>query len=101
MPIIIHIKSVHILKILFSHLWINRKLNILSYNKQIQNILKLNINNYKTISHREKIAEKNGSGKEYIINTDFEIFNGEYKNGKKDGKGKEYLIFAKLMIFEV
>ena len=33
--------------------------------------------------------EKNGLGKEYNFNEEFELFECEYKNGKRNGKGKE------------
>ena len=33
---------------------------------------------------------KNGNGKEYILNTNALLFEGEYLNGKRNGKGKEY-----------
>ena len=58
-----------------------------------------NINNdiedYKKTSGKYKIAEKNGKGEEYILNTNIMIFEGEYLNGKRNGKGKECDFFAK------
>ena len=43
---------------------------------------------FKKISGKNKIAEKNGKGKEY--KDDKLIFEGEYLNYKKNGKGKEF-----------
>ncbi len=37
-----------------------------------------------------KIGGKNGKGKEYNINTNILIFEGEYLNEKRSGIGKEY-----------
>ena len=36
------------------------------------------------------IGEKNGIEKEYKLNTNILIFEGEYKNGKRNGEGKEF-----------
>ena len=54
--------------------------------------IKLNINkeNFKALSKREIKGEKNGKAKEYLINSDILIFEGEYKNWKRNGKGIEY-----------
>ena len=84
------IKSSYILKEVFSFLNINLKLDIVIYNKQLQGDLGIDIENYKSISGKYKIGEKNGKGSEYILNTDILIFEGEYLNGKRNGKGKEY-----------
>ena len=82
------VKSPEILKKILSHLEYRNKLRLVSYNKKIQKKLKLNINDYKNESKREKIGERNGKGKEY--NDGELIFEGEYLNGKRNGKGKEY-----------
>ena len=77
------INSEYILRFIFSFLWENQKLNIISYNKQIQIKLEVNLDNYKSICNKEKIVEKNGIVKEYVKGTNLLIFEGEYKNGKK------------------
>ena len=84
------IKSNFVLNNILSILWENKKLNLIIYNKKLQNKISLTIEDYKNLSQRYKVAEKNGKGKEYLINTNIIIFEGEYKNGKKNGKGKEY-----------
>ena len=66
------------------------------YNKQIQKNFGVDIEVYKKISVKYKIGEKNGKGKEYDINTNKLIFEGEYLNGKRNGKGKEYYDNGKL-----
>ena len=60
------------------------------FNKQLQKILGVDIEDYKEISGKYKIAEKNGKGSEYTLNTNKLIFEGEYLNWKRNGKGKEY-----------
>ena len=57
----------------------------------------MDINNYKKISGKYKIGEKNGKGKEYILNEKKLVFEGEYINGKRNGKGKEYDRYGKLL----
>ena len=56
----------------------------------MQNKVKIDIEDYKTISNRIIEGEKNGIGKEYRLNTRIVLFEGEYINGKKNGKGKDY-----------
>ena len=53
-------------------------------------MLLFNIEYYKKLSGKYKFAEKNVKGKEYILNTNELIFEGEYLNEQKNGKGKEY-----------
>ena len=64
-----NIKSSYILDNIFSFLDQGRKLNIIIYNKQLQKILGVNIQDYKKISGKYKIGEKNGKGREYALNT--------------------------------
>ena len=42
--------------------------NLIMYNKQLQKIIGVNIEDYKIISGKYKISEKNGKGKEYNEN---------------------------------
>ena len=69
-----------------------QKLKIFIYNKQIQKMLGINIQDFITISNRYKIVEKNGKGREYAQNGNYLIFEGEYLHLKRNGKGKEYII---------
>ncbi len=85
-----HIKSSYILKILFSNIRENKKLDMIKYNKEIQNHLAVNIDDYKNKSGRYIIKEKNGYGKEYQLNTNILVFEGEYSKGKRNGIGKEF-----------
>ena len=84
------IKSLFIKRKIFSYLDEKKKLNILKYNKIFQKKFAINIGNYINKSGIYKINGINGQGKEYLINTNILIFEGEYLNKKKNGKGKEY-----------
>ena len=84
------IHSVNILKKILSNLKPKQKLYMIKYNKDIQNLLEINIQDYKKMSGKYKINGINGNGKEYLLDVNILIFEGEYKNGRKNGKGKEY-----------
>ena len=64
------IKSIYIMDEIFSYLNENQKLNMLIYNKELQNKFSMDIEYYQKKSGKYKIGEKNGKGKEYILNTD-------------------------------
>jgi len=81
---------------LFSFLSEKKKLEIIIYNKDLQKKLDINIGNYKRISIRYRVGERNGKGKEYNYD-DILLFEGEYLNGKRNGKGKEYDYDGKLL----
>ena len=82
----------------FSFLSDKQKLKIIMCNRQLQILLDVCIEDYKTLSGKYKIGEKNGKGKEYNFKDEL-IFEGEYLNGKRNGKGKEYN-FKDELIFE-
>ena len=86
------IKSSYIIKEVFSFLKEKNKLNIIIYNRELQKIIGVDIEDYKKIDGKYKTGLKNGKGKEYLLNTKILIFEGEYLNGKRNGKGKEYTI---------
>ena len=62
---------------IFSFLDDKQKLNMIKYNKELQKILFVDIEDYKELSGKYKIGKKNGKGKEYNINDEL-IFEGEY-----------------------
>ena len=93
------INSPFIIKNIFSFLSEKQILNMIMYNKLFQNLLLVNLKNYKNISGKYKISGKSGKGKEYLIETNKLIFEGEYLNGKRNGKGKEFYKDGRL-IFE-
>jgi len=84
------IKSSYNIEMIFSFLNEKRKLNMIIYNKEIQKMLLIDIEDYKKISGKYKIVKQNGKGKEFILYTSKQIFEGEYLDGKRNGKGKEY-----------
>ena len=72
-----NIKSPYIQESIFWYLDIKQKLNLIMYNKQLQKIMGVCIKDYKKASGKYKIAEKNGKGREYNLNTNQLIFEGE------------------------
>ena len=84
------IKSIYRMKQIFSFLSDKRKLYLIIYNKFIQNKIGINIDSFKDISGKYRIIDKDGKGKEYNLDTNKLIFEGEYINNKKNGFGKEY-----------
>ena len=89
-PNIQNVKSLYILTNIFSFLCENKKLDLISYNKRLQFKLLVGLENYRKACKRTIVGKKNGKGKEYEINTDILIFEGEYQKWKRNGKGKEY-----------
>ena len=94
-----NIKSPHIMKKIFSFLYERQKLKILLINKKLQKMFFIDIENYKSTSGKYKVIYEDGKGKEFLIQSNIIIFEGEYLNGKKSGKGKEFNDYGKL-IFE-
>ena len=84
------VKSLFIKQKIFSFISSNIKLKIFVYSKCFQNILKIDINDYKLKAKRYIEGERNGKGKEYSLDTNILLFEGEYLDRKRNGKGKEY-----------
>ena len=82
-------KSSYIIKQLFSYLSENKKLSIIIYNKNYQNLFEINIEDYKKNCIAFIEGDRNGKCKEFYKNNELR-FEGEYLNGKRSGKGKEY-----------
>ena len=85
------IKSLYITKLLFFYLDEGNKLELIKYNKSLQNKLDIDIINYKIYSGRYIIYEENRKGKEYKSISDKLCFEGEYINGKKMEKVKNMM----------
>ena len=112
-----NIKSQYFIKYVFYHIDEKIKLKIANYNKRLQNILEINIINYKVFSGKYIIYETKERRKIYNVFTDRIIFDGEfikgkakaydnygelmydgeYLNGKRHGKGKVYHSDGKLL----
>ena len=92
-----NIKACSFIKKIFSLIIERKKLKIIKYNKNLQNIIDINLINYKFFSGRYIIYEKDGKGKEYNGNSDILLFEGEYLNGERNGKGKQFYFEGYLM----
>ena len=84
------IKAILNLKQLFSFLDTKKKLYMIINSKYYQKKLGINLETYKKQSGKYKIGSKNGFGKEFSLETNKLIFEGEYINNRRNGKGKEY-----------
>ena len=93
------IKSDYFVKNIFTFLEDINQLKIIKPNKSLQNLLNINIINYKFLSRRYIIFDTKGKGKMYDAFTDILLFEGEYIKGIKNGIGIEYHQFGN-KIFE-
>ena len=84
------INSAFFKRIVFSILPTSKLFKIIKYNKNLQNLLNVNIVDFMSFSGRYVIYEKNGFGKEYNSCNDKLIYEGEYLHGVRNGKGVEY-----------
>ena len=82
------IKSAFFYKVIFSCLDEKTKLKFAKYNKNLQNIIGINLNNYKFFNRRHIEYETKQKGKEYYSYEDTLLYDGEYLNVEKNGKGK-------------
>ena len=85
-----NIKSAFIVEILFSPINDKIKLELVKYNKSLQEKINISFMNYKLYSGKYIIYKEENKGEEYDAITDLLLFEGEYLNGKRNGKGKEY-----------
>ena len=95
-----NINSKYILNIIISYANEKTKLNLVKYNKVLQNQMNISLINYKILSGSYIIFGKNGTGKEYSFYENKLRFEGGYLNGKRNGKGKEYDYDNKYIVFE-
>ena len=91
-----NMKSTYFIIKLFLNVDDKKKLKLIKYNKRIQRILDININNYKLFKRKYVVYDKNGIAKEYGIYDGKLKFEGEYLNGLRNGKGKEYYYDGRL-----
>ena len=78
------IRALYINKKIISFLDEKRKLDLIKYNKSLQNKINFNIINYKLFSNRYIIYGDNGINKEYNNDNQL-IYKGQYSNGKRKG----------------
>ena len=94
-----NIKSNFIKKKLFSLLADKPKLNIIHYNKRIQKITNIDIDDYKKYADCILSIDTKGRGIiRSLSDNDIILFEGEYSNRKKNGKGIQY--YKGRIIFE-
>ena len=91
-----NIKSIYIAKRITSFIKEVYKLKMIIYNKTLQKLWKININDYKRVSGKFIKFENDGKITEYIVDTNIVIFKGEYLNKKRNGKGIEYFQNGKI-----
>ena len=86
------INSDYFLRKVFAFLELKKQLQLIIYNKHLQNKLNLNLINYKIFSGKYIIYENETNTKGKIINAynNMVYYDGEFLKGKKHGKGKEY-----------
>ena len=75
------IKATYFYKVVFSCLNEKTKLKFAKYNKNLQNIIGINLNNYKFFNRRHI---------EYDLYTNKKLFEGNYLNDKKNIYSIEY-----------
>ena len=92
-----NIKSIYFLKMVLSYIDDKRKLELIKYNKTIQNKLDINITYYILGSRKYLIFDTLRKVREYNKEYTKLIFEGEYLNGKRNGKGKEYDSYGTLL----
>jgi len=92
-----YIESKDVIENLFSCLNEKTKLKTIKYNKYLKDSINIKLINYKFLSGKYVIYEKNWKGKEYSGYFDICIFEGEYSNGQRNGKGKEFNYSGKLL----
>ena len=84
------IKSLLIIKKVFSVINEKTKLDLIKFNKKLQKKLTVNFLDYKLFNDGKYIIPKGkGIVEEYTMYEEF-IYEGEYLNGKKHGYGREY-----------
>ena len=93
------IKSLYFIKNLFEYIEEIKKLKLIKYNKSLQKIINVSVNNYIHLTGKYIIYESNGAGKEYFGYDNLLIYKGGIINGQRNGKGKEYNYFGQI-IFE-
>ena len=92
-----NVKISYFLRVLFFYMDEKQKLELIKYNKSLQENMNITLINYKFFSGRYIEYESNRKGKEFSFDGHL-LFEGEYLNGKRNGKGKEY--FYGKLIFE-
>jgi len=91
-----NIKSSFFIRTIISFLDEKAKLKLVKYNKTLQNMIDINLINYRILSKRYIVYGENGNVEEYSSLNDGLLFEGKYLNGKRNGNGKEFSYNGKL-----
>ena len=94
-----NIKSLYFRRNIFLYTNEKVKLDIMKYNKNLQNLMDLNLDYYKRYSGKYIVIIINKKVEEYNASDGKLIYDGEYLNGKRNGEGIEY-DFEGSIIFE-
>ena len=81
-----NIKSFYLKKIILSLINEEKALNLIKYNKTLQNNLGINLLYYKLFIKRYIVYETEQKVKFYSALNDQLLFEGEFLNGKRNGK---------------
>ncbi len=85
---------------MFFHLNERQKLELIKYNRSLQNIFDISLINYKYFSGRYIEYQPDGNIKAFNSLNNKLVYEGGYLNGKKNGKGKEYDEWNGILEFE-
>ena len=85
-----NVKSSYIKTQILSYICQKKQLKIFKYNKYIQNLIHINLFDYRLNSRTFIIYLKNGKAREFTSEHYNLLYEGEYRNGKKNGMGREY-----------
>ena len=83
------VKSSYFVAFLFLYVNEKEKLKLIKYNKRLQKIINISINNYIHFQGTNIIYDSDGKVKEYFHDGQL-IYEGEYLHNERNGKGKEY-----------
>ena len=86
-----NVRARYILQFIFSHLSDKKKVYIINYNKTLLEKLEIDLEFVKKTSgkYRKSRLKGKGIGKEYSLEDNTLVFEGDYYNGKKNGFGRE------------
>ena len=84
------IRSIYLIKIIFSFVDDGQTLKLIKYNKNTQNKININLINYRRFAKKYIIYDENKLVKEFCCLNNELIYEGEYSKGERNGKGKEY-----------
>jgi len=88
--ILLDIRSLFLIKEIFSYIYNKQGLTLIKNSKKYQKLFGIDITEYKKINGIYIIKGKYEIDKVYTLNGNNLIFKGQYINGKRKGLGTEY-----------